>query len=127
MNRNTSVIITLLFLILLGSSVTYIVVTNSNKNVLEARRLEMINYLDMNFEKFAPELADFVDENKTIITSVISPGGLVNFECFLVRNEEPFGIYKVLYDIKNQIVITKELEVTNPKYVDEWREFQKKH
>lgn len=123
MNKNKLIIITLI-LLLLGGIVTYTVLANSTKNSLEEQRLEMIELMSDQFDYFAPELATFVDDNKTIITSVITPSGLVSFDCYLVKNEEPFGVYKLRYDLKNESIILEELEITNPKFADEWRDFQ---
>ena len=124
MNKNKLIIITLI-LLLLGGVVTYTVLANSTKNSLEEQRLEMIELMSDQFDYFAPELATFVDDNKTIITSVITPSGLVSFDCYLVKNEEPFGVYKLRYDLKNESIILEELEITNPKFADEWRDFQR--
>lgn len=124
MNKNKLIIITLI-LLLLGGVVTYTVLANSTKNSLEEQRLEMIELRSDQFDYFAPELATFVDDNKTIITSVITPSGLVSFDCYLVKNEEPFGVYKLRYDLKNESIILEELEITNPKFADEWRDFQR--
>ena len=125
MIKNKLLICTLLLLIM-GVAVTYTVLANSNKNTLEERRLEMIELLSEQLDYFAPELAAFADDNKTIISSIISPSGLVSFDCYLVKNEEPFGVYKLRYDLKNESIILEELEITNPKFADEWRDFQRK-
>jgi hypothetical protein len=78
-----------------------------------------------NLDHFDPILADFVDDNyKTVITSEISSEGIVELIRGLAKNEDQFGNYIVKYDLVNMEILFEELEVTNPKYSEEWREFK---
>ncbi|MCT8138504.1 hypothetical protein H1D32_12590 [Anaerobacillus sp. CMMVII] len=96
------------------------------QKLLEDKRQELIILLADNLDQFDPTLATFVDDNyKTLITSEISSEGIVELNRGLAKNEEPFGNYIVKYDLENMEVLFVELEVTNQKYSEEWREFIK--
>ncbi|MBU8908274.1 hypothetical protein [Desertibacillus haloalkaliphilus] len=96
-----------------------------NSRLLEERRQEVMDKLVNNLSDFNPVLSEFVDDDyKTTIASKISSEGIVEYDRGLAKNEAPFGNYIVEFDLNNMEIVSEELEVTNPDYSEEWREFQ---
>lgn len=88
-------------------------------------RQEVMDNLANNFSDFNPTLEAFVDEDyRTTFATKISPKGICEFDRGLAKNQSSFGNYLVKFDLKNMKIISEELKVTNPKYLEEWREFK---
>lgn len=97
----------------------------SSSRVVEDKRQEVIDQLANNLSAFNPTLAAFVDDDyRTTIATKISSEGTCVFDRGLAKNKIPFGNYIVTYDLKDMEIISEELKVTNPKYLDKWREFR---
>lgn len=112
-------------LCLVGTFMYYQTNVWENKSLLEEKRQEVIGLLQENLEKFNPALSSFVDENyKTVIASTISSDGICEFERGLAKNESPLGTYTIEYDLNNMMILAEEIEITNPKFSEDWRTFK---
>ncbi len=97
----------------------------NSSNELEDKRQEVVDQLANNLGAFNPTLAAFVDDDyKSIVASKITSEGTYVFDRGLAENKFPFGNYIVTYDLKDMEIISEELIVTNPKYLDKWRQFK---
>ena len=95
---------------------------------LEEKRQEVMDKLVNNLSDFNPVLAEFVDDDyKSTIASKISSEGIVEYDRGLAKNKAPFGNYIVKFDLNNMEIVSEEIEVTNPDYSEEWREFQREN
>lgn len=95
---------------------------------LEEKRQEVLDKLANNLSHFNPVLDAFVDNDyKTTIASSISSEGIVVYDRGLAKNKSPLGNYIVKYDLNNMEIVSEEIEITNPDYSEEWREFQKEN
>lgn len=95
---------------------------------LEEKRQAVLDKLANNLSHFNPVLDAFVDNDyKTTIASTISSEGIVVYDRGLAKNKSPLGNYIVEYDLNNMEIVSEEIEITNPDYSEEWREFQKEN
>ncbi|KGX90162.1 hypothetical protein [Pontibacillus marinus] len=119
-------LISVYFVIILGLILMFYQSQKMNSsNELEDKRQEVVDQLANNLGAFNPTLAAFVDDDyKSIVASKITSEGTYVFDRGLAENKFPFGNYIVTYDLKDMEIISEELIVTNPKYLDKWRQFK---
>ncbi|MFD1738734.1 hypothetical protein ACFSCX_19645 [Bacillus salitolerans] len=92
---------------------------------LEEKREEVVKLLQYNLEQFDPTLQSFVDEEyMSVIASAVNSKGLCTFRRGLAKNQDPFGILTVEYDLVKMKVLSIELSISNDKYMDEWENFK---
>jgi hypothetical protein len=95
---------------------------------LEEKRQVVLDELANNLNHFNPVLDSFVDNDyKTTIASNISSEGIVEYNRGLAKKKSPLGNYIIKYDLNNMEIVSEEIDITNPEYSEEWREFQKEN
>lgn len=95
---------------------------------LEEKRQEVMDKVTNHLSHFNPALDAFVDEDyKTVIASKISSEGIVEYNRGLAKDKSPLGHYIIIYDLNRMEIVSEEIEITNPDYTEEWREFQEEN
>ncbi|TFD99492.1 hypothetical protein [Jeotgalibacillus salarius] len=97
-------------------------------NSLEEKRQEVLDKVTNHLSHFNPALDAFVDKDyKTTIASNISSEGIVEYDRGLAKNKSPLGNYILKYDLNHMEIVSEKIEITNPDYTEEWREFQEEN
>ncbi|MFD1737192.1 hypothetical protein ACFSCX_11580 [Bacillus salitolerans] len=98
-----------------------------NQSLIENRMEQVTKLLQEKLEHYDPVLESFVDHDYiSVLSSKVNSKGICRFERGLAKNKDPFGSYVVIYNLKNMEVLSKELIISNNKYLDEWNTFIKK-